>query len=183
MRHIRDGHDCVEATLVLGIVIGGGPHGVVVVASVRRVDCNERHVSQIDAVSERRWLSPLGLVKNGLGKAVWYAVRVNGDQADRARLGRATHAFDDFCPGQPHGAFARRFDDDNFAVECTRHVAFSDVEVVARLLVYRFHAPRATELAKHADCLSGCCSKAPNDLGFETLSFRLEANECAIADA
>ena len=79
---IGDGDDDHPAAFVLGVRVGFGPHRVVMVAGVGRVDGDQRQIAQILAPSAKLGLfGGFGLRQHGVGEGVGDAVGMDGDQA------------------------------------------------------------------------------------------------------
>ncbi len=95
MRDVGNGDDDDMPALVLRIVIRAGPHRVVVIARILRIDGDERHVAQIGAAARIDGLSRFGLLDHFVREFRRNAVRMNGDHADRLGLAHAAEAFRD----------------------------------------------------------------------------------------
>ena len=84
-RHRRWRRCTMWPPVIGGIVIGSGPHRVVVIARIFRIDGDERNGAQIGAACADRpaWRASASSI-DFLRKLRRNAVRVNGDQADRS---------------------------------------------------------------------------------------------------
>ena len=117
MRHVGDGDDGDMAARVARIVVGPGPHRVVMVARVFRIDGDERDVAQIGAAARiggrgaRSASSSTSLRKFGRD-----AVRVDRDQADRFRRVHAAEPLDHARAREARGAAGQRFGQHKFVV-------------------------------------------------------------------
>ena len=75
-----------------------GEKGIVVVAGVGRIDGDQPQIAQIGTLAQRRRLGGFGLGQGLTVEAVGDAVVVDGDQADRPRVGEIAEALDDAGP-------------------------------------------------------------------------------------
>ena len=84
MRHVGDGDVDDEATAVIRGGVWLGMDGVVMVLGVGRIDGDERHLPPILAAVQGRGLRGLRFLLRLAAENGRDAVRVDGDQADRA---------------------------------------------------------------------------------------------------
>ena len=85
------------------------------VACVFRIDGDKRDVAQIGAARNVRRFGVFNFAYGLRAKLRRYAMRMNGDEADRFRLVHGPEAFGNARPGKARSAPRERFDDHQLA--------------------------------------------------------------------
>ena len=140
MGDIGDGDERDVSAFVCRIGIGSGPHRIVMVARIFRINRHQRDGAQIRAAARIGGRGVLGLLHNFFGKLRRNAVRMNGDQTNGFGRVHAADAFDDARPRETAGASGNRFGQHQFIILCTRAVARIDGEFRAAFAVDRSDA-------------------------------------------
>ena len=110
-------------------LIRRGPHSIVVVASIRAVDCHQRQVSQVGALAQRHRARRLSFRQRLSVEFDWDFVTVNSNLAIGLWVGYRSYAFDDLrLPGGAVSAL-HIFDDDDIAVLGALAVLHSNADV------------------------------------------------------
>ncbi len=155
MGDVGDGDGDDEAAFVVGRGVGLGMHGVVVILGVGRIDGDERQLAPVLAVGKRGGLGGVRFLQGLAAEHVRDAVRVDGDQADRAFALERAEPLDHAAGGQAKPRRAAGLDRDQVAVLCVVGGAGRNGELLAEhLLVDRLEPSAAVrqrmENAEHA---------------------------------
>jgi len=88
--------DCLESPCSIRF----GPYGVIVVACIRRIDRDNRNVTQILALrfAQRKFCSARRFIEHGFRKHMRNSVLGNRDEAETPRRQRIAHNLDNFHP-------------------------------------------------------------------------------------
>ena len=166
MGDIRDGDPDDMPTLVLGIVIGMGKDRIVVIAGVRRVDGDERHVTQVFAVAKGSGRHGVGLKDHLIGEIIGNAMLMDRDERDRLGRHRIPQPINHPSAWKPHAILGTGlFGLDQLAIlraaGCPgRHGPFFAVALVDRLDASAFCA-----FAKETEDLARVGPDAANETG------------------
>ncbi len=158
---VGDGDDRLPAALIVLVVVGRGPDGVVMVARVGGVDGDDRQMRQVLALAELLLRHPMRLVDRLLPEFVAQAVLVDRDQAEAARRERvAEHRID-------AGGHARRPARDfaQHEVAGLGVLQVADRQLAPLLLLDRSQPEALALLAHHAEHQLGRAQRASSSGG------------------
>src|SRR5580704_8006068 len=189
MGNICDGDADDVAARIARIGVGHRVDGVVVILGVGRIDGDERYLAPVLArrrVSALRY-RPRGFRfgKRGRGEGLRNAVRVDGNQADRAFAFERAEALDDSAGRQAKPAVARHLDSNEIAVHGGCRCARRNRKFAAKLLLVDRNQAAAA-IWKSAENAEHAVLGTVNDLDDASVCFfagSLNANEGTIAHA
>ena len=150
-RDIGDRDDEMPAARIGRVGIGLGPHSIVEIARVAAVDCDQRHVAQIDAAGGLGRFSGGGLGQCRRGKLGRDAEGGDRQETDRAGSVGQSQSLDDAQPRRTVTPNGEGFGGDQFAIHCAAGLRQVDKIFVAVATIRRRHPPAVADAVEDPD--------------------------------